>query len=729
MFVGDADQGSAAASAPPMSVERPKRNLVTWVFFGTLALAGFIYVCLGLTPSSYGVVLAQLGAPEEGPILGTPRPIRSDEWAVITPLFQAAVRNGFREVNETSFYREDLRSVFPLPLKNWSLFFRPQLWAFFLTGAPTAYSIYFAFLICASLAGYHLLFRELGADELLAASTSVMVFFSGFIQFWGLWSLAGVPWLLLILLKPLAWWRKALLFAWLMPATALAHPYPPLIVDFALAALVLMLATRRDWFRSPGEIAAAAIGGIVTGCVVYAYFARLIPIMLNTVYPGHRIVPPGTVPGSVAASQIFPFLTVALSGYRELVGVNLCEIGTIGSFLPLLTLCLTRFRDLWHNRPVRIAVIVLLSATVVMTLWQVAPVPRWIGRIFLFDIAGPERLFSAIGLLLIFASVLLWSNKLVALRPARILIFLLAGPVASLILKTRLFPLGLSGCKHDIAICCFVLGGCVMACCSRAKKRGAVLLIIVTMINLFEFGRFNPLQPAEPIFDVPETAVLDWLRQEEASTPGHIMLDAHFVGATLNGMGFRAVAHVLPAPQLAFFRKYFPAMNAAQFNLIFNRYAHIQLCGDPLPNAPLASGREADLIRLPMEVFAPVRNSRRLSLGGVQRQACLIPAGGAIERTTPQGAQLTIEGWAPWKGENATQGIRTLSSRALRVETLFTVPRPDIAESMNDYGYVKSGFRLRLSSMDGRPIRSEEISLIAGGTPQGDVRLGGRGCP
>jgi hypothetical protein len=214
---------------------------------------------------------------------------------------------------------------------------------------------------------------------------------------------------------------------------------------------------------------------------------------------------------------------------------------------------------------------------------------------------------------------------------------------------------------------------------------------------------------------VPETAVLDWLRQEEASTPGHIMLDAHFVGATLNGMGFRAVAHVLPAPQLAFFRKYFPAMNAAQFNLIFNRYAHIQLCGDPLPNAPLASGREADLIRLPMEVFAPVRNSRRLSLGGVQRQACLIPAGGAIERTTPQGAQLTIEG--------------TLSSRALRVETLFTVPRPDIAESMNDYGYVKSGFRLRLSSMDGRPIRSEEISLIAGGTPQGDVRLGGRGCP
>src|SRR5208283_2430406 len=97
------------------------------------------------------------------------------------------------------------------------------------------------------------------------------------------------------------------------------------------------------------------------------------------------------------------------------------------------------------------------------------------------------------------ASVLLWSNKLVALRPARILIFLLAGPVASLILKTTMFPLGLSDCKHDIAICCFAMVGCVMAWRSPAAARGAGLLIMVTTINLVEFGRFNPLQPAEPI--------------------------------------------------------------------------------------------------------------------------------------------------------------------------------------------------------------------------------------
>jgi uncharacterized protein (TIGR03435 family) len=48
--------------------------------------------------------------------------------------------------------------------------FRPQLWVFFLTGAPTAFSIYFAFLIYATLTGYTLLFRELGADGWLAVA-------------------------------------------------------------------------------------------------------------------------------------------------------------------------------------------------------------------------------------------------------------------------------------------------------------------------------------------------------------------------------------------------------------------------------------------------------------------------------------------------------------------------------------------------------------------------------
>lgn len=701
-----------------------KRDLVTWIFMAVLGLAGTTYAGLGLTPSSYGLVLAQLGAPEQGPVLGTARPIRSDEWGVITPLFQAAVRNGFREVNQTSFYREDLRSVFPIPIRNWSLFFRPQLWAFFVTSAPTAFSIYFAFLIGASLTGYHFFFRELGADGWLAAAASLMIFFSGFNQFWGLWSMAGVPWILWIVLKPLTWWRKAFLFAWLIPATVLAHPYPPFFIDLALASVVLLLAIRRDWFRSPGEIVAIAIGGLVTGCVLYAYFAKMIPIMANSVYPGHRIAPPGTVPISVAWSQIFPFLPISLSGFSNLTGINVCEIATVGSFLPLLTLCLTRFRDLWLNRRVRMAVMVLLSSAAVITLWQVAPVPPWIGRIFLWDIALPQRLFGAVGLLLTIASVLIWSNHLVSTRLARILIFLLAGPVASLLLKITIFPIALFACRHDIGVCLLALASCVVACCCQATQRAPVLLATIALINMYEFGRFNPLQRAEPIFHTPQTATLIQLKEEERSTPGHILLDPRFFGATLNGMGFRSVVHTLPIPQLGFFRHHFPAMRSEQFNFIFNRYAHIQLSLEAKPNTP-----SDDVVRVPIEVFEPIRNFRQLSVTGVRKNACLTPAGGEIERTTSNGNQLIVEGWAPWKGESATQGIRVLSARALRAKSIETLQRPDIAESKQDYAYVKAGFLLRLSSLDDSPIHPDEVILFAVQTSAGDRRIGGPGCP
>ena len=138
------------------TVKLPKFDLVTWLFVGVVICGGMVYTGLGLTPSSYGFALEMIGAPEEGPVLGHARPVRADEWAGATPLFQAAVRSGFQRTNETSFYREDLRSFYLLPLKDWALVFKPEVWAFFLVPPDTAFSLYYAMLMCAFLVGYFL---------------------------------------------------------------------------------------------------------------------------------------------------------------------------------------------------------------------------------------------------------------------------------------------------------------------------------------------------------------------------------------------------------------------------------------------------------------------------------------------------------------------------------------------------------------------------------------------
>ena len=82
-------------------------------------------VALAWTPSSYGALLDTLGASGEGLVVGEPREIRSDEWAVWTPYIQATVNNDFQRINETSIYREDLRNFNGLPLLDWALFFKP----------------------------------------------------------------------------------------------------------------------------------------------------------------------------------------------------------------------------------------------------------------------------------------------------------------------------------------------------------------------------------------------------------------------------------------------------------------------------------------------------------------------------------------------------------------------------------------------------------------------------
>ncbi len=705
---------------------------VTRWFLLTVALAGLVYVCFGLTPSSYGVTLEQLHAPEGGPVAGTSRFIRMDEWGLATPYFQATVRNRFQRVNETSLYREDLRNFLALPLKDWSLPFKPQLWAFFLFPPATAYSIYFGLLMCACLAGYHLLFRRLGVPAWLAASTAVTVYFAGFTQFW--WTtygplLVGLPWLLLIVFSSMQWWKKALLCMWAFPALVFAHVYPTLLVALAWGALILILAVRPSLLRSPGDLAALAAGVIAAAVVVYAYYADVIPIMRNTFYPGHRISPSGGTSIFAVLSEIFPFITFRLDNYQPLTGPNICEIGAVGSFLPLLTLCLTRYRSLRDHALARDALLILLAGFSAITAWEIATVPAWIGRILFWDTGSSERWMFTSGLLLIFAALVVWSNQLISLHPFRIALFVLIGPVASFLLKVAWLirkgdPVDLAfDCPEDMLICGLVLAAGLAACFIPAPARVPLLSIAIALANIYAFARFNPLQPAKPIFQVPETDIVRDLRKEAAASPERVLTEARFYGATLNGLGFRSVNHILLAPRLAVFRQYFPNMDEHVFNVIFNRYAMITPGQSALPSL-----RAKDLVEVPAEVFAPIRNVRQLALGPALQNSCSQPSAGGIDRVSAPGDPLTIEGWAPWSAETDAQGIRVLSARPLRPGSLSTVSRPDIADRLRDYRFVKSGFKVHLSSVDGKPLRPEELVLFAFGTSQGEIRLSCCGC-
>lgn len=680
-------------------------------------LAGaLVYAALGWSPSSYGVVLEKLQASDAGPVAGAPRDIRGDEWSVITPYFQAAVRNRFQRFNATSFYGEDMRNFYALPLKDWGLAFKPQFWAFFVLPPATAFSIYHVLWMAAFLIGYELLLRELGASSWIAVWFAVMLFFTGFTQFW--WtvygpSLAGFAWILLIVLRPMRWWVKALISAWAFPVWVMGLVYPTLLLTLAWCGLILIAALRPSLLRSYRDLAAVATGAAIGAVVVYLYYADVIPLMRNTVYPGRRVARAGTAHLVAVASQVFPFLGFNLGDYENLVGPNICEISAVGTFLPLLTLCLTRWRE---ARALLRPLAIILGGLAAITLWQIAPVPGWIGSALLWNTGPAARWLFTSGLLLTMACFLVWREGMLTVTPVRVIAFVVAGPLLSLALKAVLL-LHQSGAVEmnvDLVLCGIAVSTGVAACLVPNAMRVPLLLTGIAVVNVIGFGRFNPLQPSKPIFEVPRTEVL---RSNTA-----VFETTHY-GAVLNGLGLPSVDHVLMAPQMAFFRKYFPAMDAGRFNWVFNRYATVHASARALPAATLL-----DTIEMPAEVFVPIRNVRHVEVSAPDQQACAVPSAGAVDRVTRQGDQLLIEGWAPWSGESEGQGIRVLSARPLQ-GSVATLTRPDVAEWVSDYGRVKAGFRLQLSGKDGKALSSSDVVLIAVGTPEGERRLACCGCP
>src|SRR5262245_21927532 len=119
--------------------ERPGRILKAVVVAAGAAIA-IVWLTNTWTLSSYGFVLRALGARDTGIVLGEPRAIRSDEWGILTPYIQATVNNGLRRINETSFYREDLRIAEAMPIRDWGILFKPEQWLFPFVNAAYAYS-------------------------------------------------------------------------------------------------------------------------------------------------------------------------------------------------------------------------------------------------------------------------------------------------------------------------------------------------------------------------------------------------------------------------------------------------------------------------------------------------------------------------------------------------------------------------------------------------------------
>ncbi len=566
-----------------------------------------IYAALRLSPSSYALALAQLGR-HVSPWLGRPQPIRSDEWAILTPLVQSAMNNGMAERNATSFYHESLMSIYCLPLLNWGFIFKPQFWAFLVLPPSFAYSLYWAAIAAMMVVGWSLLLRSFGFTRNMAALLSMLLYFSPFVQTW--WTthgcqLAFFPWVALAVVNIKSNVRAAIAVAVLIPAWWMSLLYVPALPPMFWLGVVLCCTfcfKSFTWRR----LAALAVGGATGAGLAFLYFRPIFGAYAHSVFPGQRWVLGGGLPRWIALSQFLPGTTTEL--HASLIGLNICEISTVATWLPALALCIIDIPSIRRRAAEdpdmrrdlkRIGALLLAFSAV--TLWQLTSWLWPMSYVLGFGLSPVQRTLFASGALLVIAAGYAIERLPIYASVWRLGVFA-AVVLAGWVLASVNLQGGALVPRDELVVLVPLLALMPFAMTSDRHSadtwRTAIVLLAITPVAMV-WGLFNPVQRTDVMFRKPNTNVTRSLDLLAERRPDHAIAPQGFSGGVLNGVGYRSVVHVLPTPSPNLFRPYFGNIDETTFNFYFNRYINVGVADVKSPTL-----LTADYIQIPVETMS-----------------------------------------------------------------------------------------------------------------------------
>lgn len=304
----------------------------TWIFLTLLLLALIAATAFKLSGSSVGMwnIIIKGQDQKLGMVAGTPRAIRADEWmgTTLQMISQAGSNPPFPTTNPV-WGSAEVPLIANLPVRHWSMLFRPQYWGFFVLDIDRAFSFYWGMKACFLLGGVFLLLMILTDNDFgMSLLGALWVFFSGFIQWWYsasgmLPEMIGCVALLLVaihyvVLSPHRWTiaASAVIFLACLLNSALCF-YPPFQVPLlylGIAILVGSLGPRLPTILKRDALAfrisamgAALLTVAVLGTIFYHDARQAITMARETVYPGRGWYQVETFPwhGFSAASTDF----------------------------------------------------------------------------------------------------------------------------------------------------------------------------------------------------------------------------------------------------------------------------------------------------------------------------------------------------------------------------------------------------------------------------------------
>jgi hypothetical protein len=552
-----------AKTADWLPISAEKQSLVRNAVVVFLLSAYLVASLAKLNGSATGLwrIYADREGPHVGLIVGTPKGIRSDEWAGETPwiLSQAARQPRFPLTNP-GVGGHAMPLLTNLPVRHWSTLVRPQMWGFFVADVETAFAFYwnykwFSFLFGAFLLLHVAAHRNPGVGLFGA----LFLFFSPFTQWWfstptampemiGAFFLA--LWSLIVIRSAKS--QFAIVGGGVLLVTSIAQfvfcAYPrfqvPLIYFGGLLAAAALVAKRRD-ILGPAlvqfRIVVLVIAGAVTAAILLAWYrdvAGAIQRVTALAYPGQVF----SLGGGLPWQRLFmPFLEFAMTDQHYPASeMNVCEPAGFLFLAPLIAVVFGN--DLLKQRfdPI---VVASLAFTLLGLWFMLLGFPAWLARWTGFSLVYPERLVLAVSIASIVAlcRYLGRSNERRPHQPIAMQLAVLGALVLTLfiIFRSTNQQLGYFVDYSGVVACAFFFALVFAALWCRQVIMACILILVPTICST---AQANPIGRGLPGFTRSE--VFHWLcgvarEQPEAKwlVVGHISNRTGFIPQFVKATG------------------------------------------------------------------------------------------------------------------------------------------------------------------------------------------------
>lgn len=565
-----------------------KRLLSTiYRFRWAIALAVLaLCVIFELSGSSIGALVAMMGGADES-LLGTARSIRSDEFAVFTPmaLSQCIADDGSFSYVQDVFRGTDtdMFCVYGQPVWDIAVLFRPFQWGYLLFGAARGLSFFWCgrlivlFMVSfefadklltkdrRGLALVYALFIALapqiqwwfatnGLVEMLVFGQAALLFLNGYLAVasYGkrfLYAL-GIAWCLAVFVL-------TLYPAWQVP---LAYVFLALGISLLVEKLPGAQKSVRDAFLCLFIVAfvAAAVGYVA----IKSW--DTVQTVMNTVYPGQRDTTGG---GAWSFLFTYPLWIIApFTGTGMGVALNVCEGAGFFTAFPLslfLPLCLMAKR-----KKANLLWILIMAVIAVLGAYEVLGLPEPLAKITLLGKSTPER--ACIGCTFALVLLLFSSLKRVDELSVRARVVLAAVSLA-------LLAFSLLCCHADVRVryqAVLLLVVAAFFACALFSDRtwgSRAFLALGIAIALVSGATVNPLVSGLSGYD--ETPVARLARTHDTGNEKWAVIGNDWPASNyLAGLGASTITSTNTYPQLDTWRL---IANDSEAETVYDRYAHV----------------------------------------------------------------------------------------------------------------------------------------------------------